>query len=382
MKIALFYHSLLSDWNHGNAHFLRGYATELQRRGHAVCVYEPRDGWSLSHLLREHGDEPVRQFRKRFSGLENRFHSTDTDLEGELEEMDLVIVHEWNPPDLVRRIGAIRRTLGGFKLLFHDTHHRSVTRPEEMGFYDLSEYDGVLAFGERIRGIYRERGWAARIWTWHEAADTRVFRPVAAPTEGDLVWIGNWGDGERTDELETYLIRPTKDLGLRGRLHGVRYPLEARRRLKAAGLHYAGWAPNFQVPGIFGRFRFTVHIPRRPYVEALPGIPTIRPFEAMACGIPLICSPWEDAEDLFRPGEDYLVARDGIEMRNGMRALVGDRDFAERLADHGRKTILERHTCVHRVDELLGICRELGLRVEAGGRTLLKATVEAEGEQR
>ena len=43
MRFVLFYHSLLSDWNHGNAHFLRGIAGELQHRGHEVVVYEPRD---------------------------------------------------------------------------------------------------------------------------------------------------------------------------------------------------------------------------------------------------------------------------------------------------------------------------------------------------
>jgi spore maturation protein CgeB len=40
----------------------------------------------------------------------------------------------------------------------------------------------------------------------------------------------------------------------------------------------------------------------------LPGIPTIRVFEALACGIPLVSAPWDDSEHLFRPGEDFLVA--------------------------------------------------------------------------
>ena len=56
------------------------------------------------------------------------------------------------------------------------------------------------------------------------------------------------------------------------------------------------------MPEVFARFRVTVHVPRRPYVEALPGIPTIRVFEALACGIPLVCAPWDDAEGLFTPG--------------------------------------------------------------------------------
>jgi spore maturation protein CgeB len=110
---------------------------------------------------------------------------------------------------------------------------------------------------------------------------------------------------------------------------------------------------------VFAAFSLTVHIPRRPYVEALPGIPTIRVFEALACGIPLICSPWEDAEGLFSPGEDYQIAKTGQEMRQLMAGLLADRDAAHAMAEHGRQTILNRHTCAHRVDELLGIVGEL-----------------------
>ncbi len=53
---------------------------------------------------------------------------------------------------------------------------------------------------------------------------------------------------------------------------------------KHAGIAYGGWIANFDVPDLFGRYRATVHVPRRPYVEQLNGIPTIRPFEALACG--------------------------------------------------------------------------------------------------
>jgi spore maturation protein CgeB len=121
---------------------------------------------------------------------------------------------------------------------------------------------------------------------------------------------------------------------------------------------------NFRVPEVFARHRVTVHIPRRPYVEALPGIPTIRPFEALACGIPLICAPWEDTEGLFTPGKDFLIARNGKEMKRYLREIINDRGMAAELAWHGRRAILRAHTCAHRVDELLSICRELGLSYE------------------
>lgn len=357
----MFYHSLLSDWNHGNAHFLRGVATELQARGHIVDVYEPEDAWSVRSLVDEYGTEPIARFHLAYPTLSSTRYNLDTlDLDMELDGADLVLVHEWNDYSLVRRIGEHRARSGSYRLLFHDTHHRAVTERESMAAYDLRHYDGVLAYGRVLRDLYLSEGWTQHAWAWHEAADTRVFHPVAeAEKEGDLVWIGNWGDEERSAELHEFLFGPVEALGLRVKVYGVRYPAHAKAALAQAGIEYGGWLPNFDAPQVFARYRVTVHVPRRPYVEALPGIPTIRPFEALACGIPLISSPWDDVEGLFTPGRDFLVARDGSEMRDCLNTVLNDRELSAELAEHGLSTILERHTCAHRVDEVLGIYGEL-----------------------
>jgi spore maturation protein CgeB len=357
----LFCHSLVSDWNHGNAHFLRGVCTELLARGHDLRVYEPANAWSVQNLVSEHGQAPLQAFARAYPHLQSTtYELAGIDLDRVLAGADLVLVHEWNDHELVRRIGEHRQVNGGYKLLFHDTHHRSVTEPHSMAAYDLRHYDGVLAFGSVIRDLYRRHGWCERAWTWHEAADTRVFKPLPARTrEGDLVWIGNWGDEERTAELHEFLLSPVKDLGLKAKIHGVRYPQHALDSLRDAGITYGNWVANHEAPQVFARYGVTVHVPRRPYVQALPGIPTIRVFEALACGIPLVSAPWDDVEGLFEPGEDFLVARDGAGMRKHLQAVLNDPQLAKALADHGRRTILARHSCAHRVDELLEIHAEL-----------------------
>ena len=362
MRFVLFYHSLISDWNHGNAHFLRGIVGELQARGHRVDVFEPASGWSLRNLLEQQGASAVEEFHRAYPTMHSALYCLgDIDLERTLEGADVVIVHEWNEPELVARIGKCRAQGGEFRLLFHDTHHRAVSEPDAIRRFDLQHYDGVLAFGEVLRQIYQDTGWTRRAWTWHEAADIRRFRPPPERDERalDLVWIGNWGEGERTREIESFLIEPVEALKLRARLHGVRYPDNAQAALARAGIDYRGWLPNYQVPVAFAQAKATVHIPRRFYAETLPGIPTIRVFEALACGIPLVCAPWDDCEGLFRPGRDYLVARNGAEMRDHLRLLLCDAGVARELAESGLETIRARHTCSHRVDELLRFCAEI-----------------------
>jgi spore maturation protein CgeB len=219
-----------------------------------------------------------------------------------------------------------------------------------------------------IRERYVERGWSRRAWTWHEAADVRTFTPIEGePSWADLVWIGNWGDDERSAELRSHLIAPVRETGLAATVYGVRYPEEALRELKAAGITYGGWLPNYEAPRVYARHRMTVHVPRRPYMDALPGIPTIRVFEALACGLPLISLNWRDVEGLFTPGLDYLTAKTGADMKAQMRALKEDDDLRRSLAAHGLGTIRARHTCAHRVDELMTIVDEITQPAAAAG---------------
>jgi spore maturation protein CgeB len=359
MKIVMFYHSLVSDWNHGNAHFLRGVATEFIKMGHNIRVLEPENSWSRTNLLNDHGNRTEEEFKKYYPRLNPIFYNDENpDIDSYLHDADIVLVHEWNSHQLISDLGK-KKAKYNYKLFFHDTHHRAVTDPENMKLYDLSEYDGVIAFGEVIKQIYIKNKWTKQAWSVHEAADTNIFYPrPAGEFSGDLVWIGNWGDEERSYEIREFLITPVKELKLKCKIYGVRYPSEALKELEAAGIEYGGWLPNYKVPEVFSRYKFTLHIPRRPYVEALPGIPTIRPFEAMACGIPLISAPWKDSEGLFSPGMDYLTAADSDEMKSRMLQLLNSEDLRIKISSHAQNTIRERHTCRHRAEEFNRIFSE------------------------
>jgi len=360
VRIVYFTHSLASCWNHGNAHFLRGVLRELIASGHDVQVFEPAGAWSLENLLADHGPGGLAAYKAAYPELSSTAYDADFDLLEALAGADLVIVHEWNDPALVASIGRVRTRGGRFTLLFHDTHHRAVSDPKAIRAFDLSGYDGVLAFGEALAEVYRRWGWGWRVFVWHEAADISLFHPPAqeGPREG-LVWIGNWGDGERTEELVEFLLRPARDAELALDIYGVRYPDEAKRTLQQYGARYRGWLANAAAPDVFAKHLATVHVPRRFYTELLPGIPTIRVFEALACGIPLVSAPWDDCEHLFRVGVDFLMVRDRDEITRALTSLKNDEGLRACLARNGLETILARHTCAHRVHELLAIVERL-----------------------
>ncbi|HEY0566295.1 MAG TPA: glycosyltransferase [Terriglobales bacterium] len=363
-SVRLFAHSLVSDWNHGNAHFLRGLVKELVRRGHNVRCYEELGSWSLTNLVKNEGEraiEAIDQFRLVYPMIDVQFYRRDEGfsefLDRELQDADVVIIHEWNDPAMVNEVLAKKAGMG-FKALFHDTHHRASSALNEILKFHLHLFDGVLAFGEAVRKIYQDGLGIERVWTFHEAADADHFKPMRMEQDIDVCWVGNWGDDERTSELEEFLIRPTEELQLRTVVHGVRYPQAALERLARAGVEFCGYLPNLRAPEMYSRSAISLHVPRRQYADRLAGVPTIRVFEALACGAPLLCAPWEDSEGLFRK-EDYVIAANGEAMKAEINHYLQDESARRQLGANGRETVLARHTCGHRADQLVEIMGEL-----------------------
>ena len=361
-RVAYFAHSLRSDWNNGNAHFLRGLLRNLGQLGHVVRIFELESDWSIDNLrTEEKGEQSLEQFGNVYPDLTVQTYAQDLsegDLAESLSDVDIVVLHEWNPTALAHTLLKLRESLK-FKLIFHDTHHRASSSPESIAQFGIDRFDGVFAFGESLRNIYAESFGISRVWTVHEAADISVFKPLPGVRKSDdVVWIGNWGDGERSKEISQFLLEPATALqDHRFSVYGVRYPSDGVEALQRAGVRYHGYLPNLSAPSVYSAARLTVHIPRQQYAAAMTGIPTIRVFEALACGIPLISAPWADTENLFREG-DYMSVRNAQEMRRAMEFLLSDPEAAEQQALHGLETVLARHTCRHRAEQLVTIFEE------------------------
>ena len=198
MRVVIFCHSLVSDWNHGNAHFLRGVARELLARGHDVRVYEPDDAWSLANLVARRGPAAIR-VPPRLSAARSSRVSGRGSTRARSTARTWCSSTNGTSRSSSRGLAAssARRPI---QLLFHDTHHRSVTGRGDIAGYALTDYDGVLAFGEvHPRALPRARlGATARGPGTRRPTRACSVRCAERAVAGDLVWIGNWGDDERS----------------------------------------------------------------------------------------------------------------------------------------------------------------------------------------
>jgi spore maturation protein CgeB len=375
VRFAFFYHSARSDWNHGNANFLRGLVRSLTELGHTSVCYEAARNWSVTNLVAEAGLRPLVEFRRRFPFVDVRLYAPqplaalERRLARELCGVDVVVLHEWpavEQPALLQLLLRLRRRCG-YRLLFHDTHYRVLTQPSRIARLGLERCDAILAFSPSLAATYRERlGLGPEtVHVVHEAADDALFRPLPSDPDrplDDALFVGNWGGPDRASELRAFLFRPARRAGpgRRFALYGVRYPPETLRVLQQrCGIDYRGWLPNHLVPQALAQTRAVLHIPRRQYVRVLHGTPTIRVFEVLACAAPLVSTYWPDTDGLFRAGVDYAVADTPRQMEEALRWLWRDEGAARRLGHSGRERILAHHTCRHRAEQILGIVGRL-----------------------
>lgn len=365
LRIHVFSHSLVSDWSHGSAHFLRGLSRALMQMGHKVRCHEELGSWSLINLVRneqERSIDSIDQFRQEFRELDIHFYERKDGLRDhlktELRHAEVVLIHEWNEPGLVNTVLSLKDELG-FRALLLDTYHRAYTRAGEMLQFHLHLFDGVLAAGEPIRKIYMDGFGIRRAWTFHEGADTDHFFPKTAERKQDLVWIGNWGDEERTAELAEFLVSPTGALSeLNVKAYGVRYPAEAVDWMRDAGVEFAGYLPNLDAPQVYAESALALHLPRKQYTNGLAGVPAPRMFEALACGATLLSAPWDDLEGLFRK-EDFVRVDNAEQMQAEITHLLQDESARKQIGANGLETIRARHTCGHRAAQFIEICNEV-----------------------
>ena len=326
--------------------------------------------WSRQNLIQDAGCEAARlRGRRAYPELNVARNTRRAPTRADLARgADVVIVHEWNEPALVAALGAAparRRAIHACCSTTPTTARSAI--PTAMRALRSRR----LRRRARLRRGAGARSTAAGAGASASSSGTR--RPTRACSARRctrrgaraLVWIGNWGDGERTAELRELPARAGRARSAsRWTSTACATPSDALALLARYGARYRGWLPNHRAPEVFARHLLTVHVPRRSYATQLARHPDDPRLRGAGLRHPAgLARPGRTARGCSRPGEDYLVARDGTEMQRHLRGAAARRRIcARRLAAHGLATIRARHTCAHRVDELLRSSRVAGRR--------------------
>ena len=345
LRIVILGLSVTSSWGNGHATTWRGLMRALCRRGHEVLFLECDKPWYRAH--RDMADPRFGTVRlyEDLAELRRRW-------EGEMRDADLVIIGSY-VPDGIAVARWVRAVAAGI-VAFYDIDTPVTLRTLTEGacpYLDAGlgpQFDLYLSFtgGPALHLLEtRYRARAAR--ALYCSVDPERHRPCP---DGEMCWdLGYLGtySTDRQPALDTLLCEPARrwETG-RFAVAGPLYPAELRWPANVDRIEHIG--PD-EHPRFYGRQRFTLNITRADMIR-LGWSPSVRLFEAAACGVPIISDWWPGLATVFQPGREILIARNEDEVLRFLREMPEPERV--RIADAARARVLTEHTAEHRTAEL------------------------------
>lgn len=345
--------SITSSWGNGHATTYRGLLKELHRLGHGVTFLERDVPWYAKHrdaLPPSFGDiflyADIDDLAGRFSAL--------------IKHADAVILGSF-VPEGSKVLRWLLEVAGG-AVVFYDIDTPVTVAKLYSGDEDylaaefLPHIDLYLSFtgGPLLERIRRDFG-VRRTEPLYCAVDPDVHRPVPAETRWDLGYLGTYSD-DRQPKLEELLNEPARSLRERRFVvAGPQYPSEIAWPGNVERIEHM---PPERHALFYSSQRFTLNITRSDMVAA-GWSPSVRLFEAAACGVPVISDVWPGLSEFFRQGSEILIG----ESARDIRCVLTDMPEEERrgIGEAARRRVLAGHTASCRAKELdtylLQLCR-------------------------
>ncbi|HEX5799977.1 MAG TPA: glycosyltransferase [Gaiellaceae bacterium] len=342
LRIVLLGLSITSSWGNGHATNYRGLVRALTGRGHDVLFLERDMPWYAAE--RDLPEPPwgrlelygsVEELRERFSEA--------------LRDADLVVVGSYVPDGVAVAEHALDSARGPVAFYDLDTpvtlaalarNRCEYLTPELAGRFDL-----YLSFtgGPTLGRLEREFG-VRRARAFHCFVDPEAYRPLEADAAERWAagYLGTYG-ADRQPALERLLLEPARSRpDLRFAVAGPQYPEAVDWPANVERI--AHLAPP-EHPAFYAAQRFTVNVTRADMRRA-GWSPSVRLFEAAACGVPVVSDAWEGLDTFFAPGREILVE----ETLERLEALSAE--DARAIGERARARVLAQHTAEHRADEL------------------------------
>jgi spore maturation protein CgeB len=352
VKIVFLGLSITSSWGNGHATNYRALVRALDRRGHDVLFLERDVPW---YAERRDLAEPPGSATELYGSVEELRARFSEDVSG----ADLVVVGSY----VTQGVAVADWALGIAQcaVAFWDIDTPVTVAKLEAGDDEylsrelVPRFDLYLSFtgGPLLRRIESEFG-ARRARPFYCMADPEAYRPVAEEERWLLGYLGTYS-ADRQPGVDALLVEPARRLPReRFAVAGPQYPPEVAWPANVERIEHLAPAEHAR---FYARQRFTLNVTRAAMARA-GWSPSVRLFEAAACGTPVISDRWEGLDHFFRPGVEILIADSVEDVVEVLRGLSPEE--ARRLGAAARERVLAEHTPERRAEELEAHVRELG----------------------
>ncbi len=331
--------SLSSSWGNGHATTFRALLKAFAARGHDVLFLERDVPWYASHRDLQDPDFCRLEF---YSSLEDLGRYRDV-----IAEADAVMVGSYVPEGVA--VGRwVQRTARGV-VSFYDIDTPVTLAKLERGDYEyltpdlIPDYDVYFSFtGGPTLDLLMDRYGSPAARALYCSVDPDAYPALDRETSWDLSYLGTYSP-DRQPTLERLLIEPARRAPhLRFVVAGPQYPADIEWPGNVERIDHV---PPSDHPAFYAQSRYTLNVTRADMIRAGYS-PSVRLFEAAACGTPIISDIWDGIETLLEPGQDIVLARTADDVLDVLDTWPEARRTA--LGASARQRILAEHTAAHR----------------------------------
>ena len=345
MRIVILGLSLSSSWGNGHATTYRSLVRGLAERGDDVLFLERDKPWYAEH--RDLPEPPHGRFAlyDSLAGLERHAAA--------VRDADLVVLGSYVPDGIAVGRWMLERARGVTAFYDIDTPVTLTALTGDGSDYVdralIPRFDLYLSFtgGPTLDVLEREFG-ARRARALYCSVDPAACAPAPATTRRwDLGYLGTYS-ADRQPTLERLLLAPAEAEPVRRFVvAGPQYPCGIAWPANVERIEHA---PPATHRDFYGGQAFTLNVTRADMIRRGYS-PSVRLFEAAACGTPIISDDWDGLETVFRRDDEILIARDAGDVREALRMAPERR---QAMAARARARVLAQHTGAHRAAELAG----------------------------
>ncbi len=357
--------SLSSSWGNGHATTYRALLAALARRGHRILFLERDVPWYAAH--RDLADPAFCRLVLYPDLAALQAHRTA------IAGADAVIVGSYVPDGVA--VGALVQAAARGVTAFYDIDTPVTLAKLARGDHEylspdlIPGYDLYLSFtgGPTLERLMRDYG-SPRARALYCSVDPEAYPPLERPRRWDLSYLGTYSS-DRQPKLARLLIEPARRApDLRFAVAGPQYPDDV---VWPENVERIDHVPPEDHPAFYAASRFALNVTRAD-MTAAGYSPSVRLFEAAACGTPIVSDRWPGLEDLFAPESEIVLADDADGV---LRVLTGwDEARRRRVGQAARARVLAGHTAAHRAALLEGCLDEAA----AGARPPLPAPQTAD----
>jgi spore maturation protein CgeB len=343
LRITVLGLSITSSWGNGHATTWRALLQALAARGHAITFLERDVPWYRAHRDLPRASWCRIALYQDLAELRQRFAAN-------VAEADVVVVGSY-VPDGVAVARWVQATAEG-AIAFYDIDTPVTLAKLARGDHEylapelIPGFDLYLSFAGGPSLARLEQTYGARhTRALYCAVDPVAYRPLDLPERFALGYLGTYS-ADRQQALERLLLEPAQRLpGERFVVAGPQYPDDLA--WPANVLHHDHLPPE-RHPVFYNQLRFALNVTRADMVVA-GWSPSVRLFEAAACGVPMISDDWPGLAELLAPGREVLIAHDADDVVRWLHE-VGPDERAQ-IAQAARARVLAAHTAAHRAHE-------------------------------